>query len=266
MKNFENKVVWITGASSGIGEELVHLFAKLDAHVVLSARRLDELVRVKNESLLGESESLLLPFDLADTSNAEELTKKVIEKFGRIDILVNNGGISQRSLAADTNFDVYRQLMEVNFFGNIALTKAVLPYMIKQKSGFIVAVSSLMGKIGFYNRTGYAASKHALHGFYDSLRFELEPYNIKVLIACPSYVKTNISFTALTSDGKPFGKMDVKQAKGTSPIKVAGTILNAIRKNKKEIIFGGKEVIAVYSKYLAPALFSMMARLNKPVK
>lgn len=258
-----NKVVWITGASSGIGEELVHLFSRMGAKIVLSARRYNELVRVKNESLLGEAESLLLDFDLNDTSQVAELAKKVIDKFGQIDILINNGGISQRSLAADTPINVDRKIMEVNFFAGVALTKAVLPYMTERKSGQIIVISSLMGKIGFFNRSGYAASKHALHGFYDSLRLELLESNIRVLIACPGYVKTNISLNALNSTGEAHAKMDKNQHRGMPADKCANIIYKAMLKNKKEIMMGGKEVLAAMIRRFIPGLYFIIAKNQK---
>jgi dehydrogenase/reductase SDR family member 7B len=264
MKELQNKVVWITGASSGIGEALVKLFSAEGAKIVLSSRNCEELVRVKIEALLGEAESMILPFDLADSSNVTDLAKKVIAKFGRIDILINNGGIGQRSIASETSLEVYRKIMEVNFFGGIALTKAVLPYMTAQKSGQIVVTSSLMGKIGYYNRTGYAASKHALHGFYDSLRMEVQEQNISVLLVCPGYVKTKISINALNADGKSHAKMDKNQERGI-PVEVcANKILKGLLKNKKEIIFGGKEVFAVWIKRFFPGLFYIIVKNNKP--
>ena len=142
----KNKVVWITGASSGIGEALAQSFASEGAQLVLSARRVDELLRVKKSLKIADVDVMILPLDLSDTAKINELTQQVIAKFGRIDVLVNNGGISQRSLAKDTSMEIVRKLMEVNFFGTIALTKSVLPYMLKQKSGHIIVMSSIAGK------------------------------------------------------------------------------------------------------------------------
>jgi len=263
MKELQNKVVWITGASSGIGEALVKLLSKKGAKVVLSSRREDELIRVKNAALLGEAESMIIPFDLSDSSPVNNLAKKVIAKFGHIDILINNGGISQRSKASDTAIEIDRKIMEVNFFGAVALTKAVLPYMISQKSGHIIAISSLMGKVGFFNRTGYAASKHALHGFFDSLRMEVIDQNIKVLLVCPGYVKTNISKNALNSKGEAHAIMDTNQENGLSAEKCAAAIVKGIENNRKEIILGGKEVVAVLIKRFFPGLFYIIAKNQK---
>jgi dehydrogenase/reductase SDR family member 7B len=263
MKDLQNKVVWITGASSGIGEALVKLLSKRGAKIVISSRRCDELIRVKNEALLGESESMLIVFDLSDISQLDVMVKKVIVKFGRIDILINNAGISQRSKASETAVEIDRKIMEVNYFGTVALTKAVLPYMIAQKSGYIVSLSSLMGKIGFYNRTAYAASKHALHGFFDSLRMEVLEDNIKVMLVCPGYVKTNISLNALNSNGEAHGVMDKNQEKGMSAEECATAIVHGIENNKREMILGGKEVVAVWIKRFFPRVFHIIAKNQK---
>jgi len=263
MKELQNKVVWITGASSGIGEALVKLLSNKGAKIILSARKEDELIRVKNEALLGEAESMIIPFDLSDCSQVNDLAKKIIDKYGRIDILINNGGISQRSKALETAVEFDRKIMEVNFFGAVALTKAVLPYMIAQKSGHIVALSSLMGKIGFYNRTGYSASKHALHGFFDSLRMEVQDQNIKVLIVCPGYVRTNISLNALNSSGEAHAVMDKNQENGMSADECATAIVREIKNNRKELILGGKEVVAVWIKRFNPWLFNIIVKNKK---
>ena len=164
--NYKDKVVWITGASSGIGEAVAKAFAAEGAKLVLSARRKEELLRVQQECRLGNDRALVLPLDLSDTTNIHTLTQQVIDRFGRIDVLVNNGGFSQRAYAQETPVDIDRKIMEVNFFGQVALTKSVLPFMLKQKSGHIVTISSITGKFGFYLRSAYSASKHALHGFF----------------------------------------------------------------------------------------------------
>src|SRR4051812_8572191 len=193
MNAYKDKVIWITGASSGIGEALALEFAKREARLILSARREDELKRVGALTGLPELDLLLLPFDLSDTSNASGLTAQIINKFGRIDILVNNGGYSQRGTAMETPVAIDRQLMEVNYFSYVNLSKAVLPYMKRQKNGQIVVISSIAGKFGFYLRSSYSAAKHALHGFFESLRLETEQFGIKILMVCPGKVKTNVS-------------------------------------------------------------------------
>jgi len=264
MGTFKNKVIWITGASSGIGEALAAAFASEGAKLVLSARRREELERVKETLKLNDENAFILPLDLADTSKAEELTTLVIARFGRIDILVSNGGISQRALTKDTSMETDRRIMEVNFFGTIALTKSVLPHLLKQKSGHIVAMSSIAGKFGFYFRSSYSASKHALHGFFESLRMEIYKDNVNVLIVCPGKIKTNISLNAVTGDGKKFNKMDESTEQGLSAKECAAQILKAIATNKEEVFIGGKELRAVWVKRLFPKLFSKMIRKQKP--
>ncbi len=264
MSLFNNKVVWITGASSGIGEALAKVFAGQGAKLILSARREDELQRVKNNLKLNNDNSFILPFDLADTSKINELSQQVISKFGRIDILINNGGISQRALTMDTPLEIDRKIMEINFFGTIALTKSVLPYLLKQKSGHLVVISSISGKFGFYFRSAYSASKHALHGFFESLRMEVFNDNVKVLIVCPGKIRTNISINAITGDGGKHNTMDESTDSGLSAEACAEKIVNALEKNKEEIFIGGKELRAVWMKRMFPKLFSKMIRKQKP--
>lgn len=264
MSMFKNKVVWITGASSGIGEALAKALAEKGAKLVISSRREEELQRVKNSLKLSSENIFILPLDLGDTSNADQLTQQVISKFGRIDLLINNGGISQRALTKDTSIEIDRKIMEVNFFGTVALTKSVLPFMLKQKSGHIIAMSSIAGKFGFYYRSAYSASKHALHGFFESLRMEIYNDNVNVLIVCPGKIKTNISLNAVTGDGAKHNKMDDSTEHGLSAEDCAVEILKAIELNKEEIFIGGKELRAVWVKRFFPKLFSKMIRKQKP--
>jgi len=263
MNTFRNKTVWITGASSGIGEALALAFAEAGAKLVLSARRAEELNRVKTSLHLKEEDVMVLPLDLENTSNAEDLCKQVISKFGRIDLLINNGGISQRSLTKETPLSIDRKIMEINFFGTIALTKGVLPYMLKQKSGHIIVMSSIAGKFGFYFRSAYSASKHALHGFFESLRMEIANDNVNVLIVCPGKIKTNISLNAISHDGGKHNKMDESTEQGLSAEECANQILNAIKKNKEEVFIGGKELRAVWMKRLFPKVFSKLIKKQK---
>ena len=260
MNTFQNKVIWVTGASSGIGEALAKALAAEGAKLILSSRRKEELDRVKNSIKSLDSDILVLPLDLQDTSNVNELTKQVIDKFGRIDMLFNCGGISQRSFVKDTSIEIDRKIMEVNFFGTAALTKSVLPYMLQQKNGYIIVISSIVGKFGFYLRSAYSASKHALHGFFDSLRMEIYKDNVKVLLVCPGKIRTNISFNAVTGDGGKHSKMDDSTDKGLSPEVCAQQILNGIKNNKEEISIGGMDINAIWLKRFFPNLFSKIIR------
>jgi dehydrogenase/reductase SDR family member 7B len=262
MSLYKGKVIWITGASSGIGEALAQTLAKEGAIIVLSARRESELQRVA-KTLDASAQSMILPLDLSDSSNVAALAKQVADKFGRIDVLINNGGISQRSLGKDTPLDIDRKIMEVNYFGQIALTKAVLPYMLRQKSGHIVVMSSIAGKFGFYLRTAYSASKHALHGFFEALRLENEEAGIKVTIAVPGKIQSNISVNALTNDGTAHDKMDQSQAEGMPALECARIIVDAMKNSKEEILVGNREIKAVWLKRHFPGWFGRVIRKQK---
>ncbi|HEY1039572.1 MAG TPA: SDR family oxidoreductase [Bacteroidia bacterium] len=264
MEGYKNKIVWITGASSGIGEALVYEFAKAGSKVVLSARRKEELERVVKTAALAEGNFLVLPFDLADISSFSSHVERVISAFGRIDVLVNNGGFSQRAEALQTPLDIDRKIMEVNYFANIALGKLALAHMVKQKSGHIVVISSIAGKFGFYLRSAYSAAKHALHGFYESLRLENEKYGVKVTIVCPGKIKTNVSLNAVTADGSTHGQMDESHVNSMSPEQCAREIITAMLSNKEEILIGGRELKAVFVKRFFPGLFGRIIRKQSP--
>lgn len=261
--SFKNRVVWITGSSSGIGEELAYAFAKSGAKLVLSSRREDELNRVKKNCDLSDENILVLPLDLSELKNIDPITQKVLEKFGGIDVLVNNGGISQRSYVKDTPINIDRKIMETNFFGTVAITKSVLPYMLKKNSGHIVVISSISGKFGFYLRSAYSASKHALHGFFESLRMEIFKDGIKVLIVCPGKIKTSISINAITGNGGKHNRMDESQDAGIPAALCAEKIIEAIKLNKEEVFIGGKELRAIWIKRFFPNLFSKTIRKQK---
>lgn len=260
---FNNKIVWITGASSGIGEATAKLFAQKGAKLVLSARNVKELERVAKNCQAKSENIFVLPLDLTNHDSMPEKTKQVAERFGKIDVLFNNGGVSQRSLASQTSFEVDKKLMDINYFGAVSLTKAVLPYMISQKSGNILVMSSLTGKIGVPMRSAYAASKHALHGFFDTLRAENYKNNIKVMLVCAGYVQTKISQNALTADGSPQNKEDGSFANAMTPELVAQKIIRGIEKDKKELLLGGKEKFGVVLKRFFPNLFFKIIQNHK---
>ena len=256
MTQIKGKVVWITGASSGIGEATAREMAQMGAKLILSARRLEELRRVQSE--INQDNIAVLPLDLADTDSIADKCREAISFFGGVDILFNNGGISQRGFARETTLEVYRKIMEVNFFGNIELSLQLLEHL-NERNGHIIVTSSLVGKFGSPVRTGYSASKHALHGFYDSLRAEEWP-NLKVTIVCPGYVQTNITRHSLTGTGEKYNKVDDIISKGLPPQKVAKKIIQAVQKNKNEIIIAGKEGVGVLVKRFFPGLFASQIR------
>jgi short-subunit dehydrogenase len=261
MASIHNQVVWLTGASSGIGEALAYALAKEGAKLIISARRADELQRVAAKCNLAPDKILVLPLDLTDESTFEAKKAEVLKKFSHIDTLINNGGISQRSLARDTSVAVDRSIMEVNYFGTIALTKTLLPDFRAQKSGLYVVVSSVVGKLGSPWRSGYSASKHALHGFFDSLRAEEYDSGIRVLLVCPGFIQTNISMNALTGSGAKLGSMDSATSKGLTADECAQQIITAIKSDKEEIVVAKiRERFAVIAKRFFPGIFSRLIR------
>lgn len=255
-------VIWITGASSGIGEAAAKKFSKEGYRVIISARKEHELDRVKAECA-NPSDVLALPLDLTEIESFDQKVKQAIAHFGRVDVMLHNGGISQRSLIRETGLEVDRRLMEVNFFGTIALTKAHLPHFLSRKNGQFAVISSLVGMIGSPYRSSYAASKHALHGFFDSLRAEHYKDNIAVTMICPGFIRTNVSVNAITADGSSLGEMDDAQANGMSPEKCADEIFSAMTRKKEEVYIGGKETMALYIKRFFPTILSKIIRKAK---
>jgi short-subunit dehydrogenase len=260
MPSLNNKVVWLTGASSGIGEALAYELAGKGAKLILSARRKEELERVKGNCPKESQPNIrVLPLDLSQPATLMLCTEAAVQVFGHIDILINNGGIRQRSLIKETNLEVDRKLMEINYFGTVALTRYLLPHFVNQKHGHYVVVSSLTGKFGTPYRSGYAASKHALHGFYDAVRAEHFNDGIKVTMICPGFIDTNVTHQPLIDD-RATHKMDEAQYKGKSPAWCASKIVSAIQKQKQEVYIRGREVLAVYIKRFFPKIFSFVIR------
>jgi short-subunit dehydrogenase len=240
MKIDTSRVIWITGASSGIGRALALELARR-ARLILSGRdaiRLAEVGRGCTE-LAASAESIrVLPFDLAEPPAVASAVPAACALFGRVDILVLCGGVSQRAEFAETSLDTMDRLLEVNYRAAVALIKGCLPAMRAQGSGQIVAVTSLAGKVGAPLRTGYCAAKHALQGFCNALRAELLPQGIAVTVVVPGFVRTEISHNALTGNGARHGRLDALQASGISPKTCARDILRAIERGKAEIKTG----------------------------
>lgn len=262
MASIENKVVWITGASSGIGEGIVKVLAPQNVKLILSSRRQGTLEEVKAQCSNKENIKIL-SVDLAQPETLEAKTAEALALFGRVDVVIHSGGISQRSFAMDTDIEVSRRLMEVNFFSTTIITKALLPSMIENRFGHIVAISSLVGKFGTPYRSGYAASKHALHGYYDSLRAEMWKKGVLVTIATPGFVKTNVSLNALTDKGEASNTMDDGQENGLSAEECGSQIIKAVIKEKEEIRIGGKETMAILIKRYFPGILSKIVRKAK---
>lgn len=255
----KDKVIWITGASSGIGEALVYAYSEMGAKLILSGRNRDELFRVKSgcKNIVNVH---VLSLDLENTASLAGKAEDAIRIYGKIDLLINSGGIGQRGSVLETDLATEQKLMNVNFWGTVALSKAVLPVMIANGGGQLVCISSLVGKFGRKLRSSYAASKHALHGYFDSLRAELYDQNISVTIICPGFIRTKLSLNALTANGTAQGKMDAAQESGLSPEECATQIVNAIRQKKEEVYIGGKEVKGVWLKRFFPLRLSKHLR------
>nr|CAH7758701.1 unnamed protein product [Callosobruchus chinensis] len=264
------KVVVITGASSGLGEALAHEFYKHGCQVVLCARRRQELERVRSDLLhthytVQTHPPIIIPLDLSDINSLPEQVKKILAITGHIDILVNNGGISHRGSITSTNPDVDIKIMLVNYFGAAALTKAVLPDMIKRREGHIVFVSSVQGLFALPERSAYSASKHAMQAFADSLRAESSSYNISVTVVSPGYIKTNLSMNALTGSGTSHGQMDATTEQGYKPEYVAKKIVKAVVEKTNEIVVSTMtpKLALFLRKYLPSVYFSVMAHRAK---
>lgn len=264
MEEFKNKVAWITGASSGIGEALAYSYAKKGAWLILSGRNKEALEHVQKNCLLFTDKCEVLSFDMLAIDAFHTVVEQATGLFGRIDFLCNNAGISQRSLIADTPLAIDRKVMELDYFSQVALTKAVLPFFKSQQSGHIIVISSVAGKYGFHYRSAYSAAKHALVGFFETLRLEWKDVPVYVSLVYPGRIHTNISINAITSDGSKHGVMDEAQEKGIAADVCAEKILKGVRKKKVEILIGREELILVYMKRWFPSLYYKFVLKVKP--
>lgn len=264
--NYKNKTVWITGASSGIGEALTKAYYIEGANLILSSRRQDALEEVKSKLGADEGRVKILTLDLSQSDTFISKTIDALALFGSIDVLVNNGGISQRSIFVETDLDTVRKIMEVNYFGSVGLTREVIPHMITQGSGHIVVTSSVAGKIGTKYRTAYAGSKHAVQGFFDSLRQEMYEHDIAVTLICPGPIKTNITKNALTGDGTSFGKMGDLHESAMNADEMVSRIWTKLTSKKEEIVISSwKERMALLVKRLSPSLLNKVLKKSKVV-
>jgi len=250
---WNNKTILITGASSGIGEAFAKQLAAAGAKIVLCSRNKEKLQAIK-QSLPNPNNHRVVALDVSDAVGLQTVIDSNQQILESVDVLINNAGVSQRAFTWDATPESERQIMETNFFGAIALTRAVLPSMIKRNSGQFINMSSPAGKFGFPMRSSYSASKHALHGYFDTLRAELHDKQIKILLACPGRVNTNMSKNAMTGDGSKHGEHDIRLANGLSSEECARIILKAAAKGKAEL-YMGKEQILIYLKRYLPSLF-----------
>jgi dehydrogenase/reductase SDR family member 7B len=267
----KNKVVIITGASSGIGKALAEEFAARGAKVVIAARNTDKLKALEDELKKKNGDVFPVTADVSKEDDCRKIIAETIKKYGTIDILINNAGISMRAIFADLNLKVIEQVMNINFWGTVYCTKHALPYLLKNK-GSVVGVSSIAGYKGLPGRTGYSASKFAMQGFLETLRIENLKKGLHVLIACPGYTASNIRNTALAKDGSMQGESPLEEGKLMTSEEVAKRIVNAIEKRKDRLVMTteGKLVVLLnkfFPKFMDKMVFNKISREpDSPVK
>ena len=260
------QTVWITGASSGIGEACAYIYASQGCRLILTATSRQRLESVAdNCRAKGAADVRVLPYDLGEPDGVKLLALEAWRTFGGIDILYCNAGISQRTSVEDTPMPMTRKIMEVNFFAPVAIAQAVQPLMAEAGGGRIAVTTSIAGRFGFPLRCAYSASKHALYGFFETLRAESFDKGISVTIVCPGRVRTNISMNALDKGGVRHGVMDPGQDGGLSADKAAKKIVRAVQKRKNEVLVGRGELIMVYIKRFFPDLCARLSRRIKPM-
>jgi short-subunit dehydrogenase len=258
--NVAGSTIWLTGASSGIGEALAGDLARRGARLVLSSRRPAELERVR-QSLVNPSTHWVVPLDLGQPEALRAIVDEALPRIGPVHALINNGGVSQRAYAADTDLSIDRRLIEVNYLGAVAMTKALLPQMLARGAGSIVTVASVAGKVGSQLRSGYSGSKHAVIGFMDCLRAEVWGRGIRVVVACPGWVRTDISLNALNARGEPENVLDRTTANGISAEACALAIIRAMEQDRDEVIIGrGLSRIAPLVKRIFPGALNWLNR------
>lgn len=256
--NLKNKVVAITGASSGIGEALAYEFAARGSRIIIAARNEEKLKEVETKIRNIGAEVLSVKADVGSEEECQKIINYTIEKFGTIDILINNAGVSMRALFEHVDLKVIRQLMDINFWGTVYCTKFALPYLLKNK-GSVVGVSSIAGYKGLPGRTGYSASKFAIHGFLESLRIENLKKGLHVLIACPGYTKSNIRNTALTMDGSVQGESPLEESKLMTAEEVARRIAKGVENRKHRLVMTSQgKMVVLLNKFLPKMLDNMV--------
>lgn len=262
---FAGKVIWITGASSGIGEALSYRLSALGANLILSARRKDRLDEVNNQLPRNPGSAKVLPFDLEKLDELPERVNDALSYHHRIDCLVNNAGLAVKDFALNTELSIDRKIMDVNYFAPIVLSKCLLPHFLERKEGQIVVTSSLSGKFGVPRISSYTASKHALHGFFETLRSEIAGNNIYITMIVLGIIRTEITAHALTGNGTSYGKIESSFKTGYPVEKTAIKMAHAILKKKEEDYIGGAEGITLLLNKFSPWLLRRVVR-NHPLK
>ncbi|MDB4976907.1 MAG: 3-oxoacyl-[acyl-carrier protein] reductase [Myxococcaceae bacterium] len=255
MRDVRGKAVWITGASAGLGEALALRLAKQGARLLLSARRVDKLEQVAEAARrAGAPRVEVLPLDLAALESLADKAREALTRMGSIDVMVHNAGLGQRALVSESTFEVDRQLLDVNFLGPVALTKALLPSMLAARSGSFVVISSVLGLMSVKRRAAYCASKHALHGYFNALRAEVHGQGVRVLLVCPGHIDSEFSEKALEGDGRAHGVNDAGNRAGLSPAACAERTVRGLLRGEAEIYPAKWETLGVYLNRLSPAL------------
>lgn len=262
---YHNKVIWITGASSGIGEQLAYALNQQGARLILSARSQDKLEKVARQLADQSLAAHILPFDLENLGQLPEVAQKAWNCEGHIDILINNAGVAVRDYALSTDIALDQKLMAINYFGPVLLTKNILPQMIERGRGQLVVISSLSGKYGVPRTASYAASKHALHGFFETLRSEIIGTDIPITIIVPGIIRTDITAHAYLGDGKKKGKVETTFKTAYPAGKAATRMLRIIEKKREEAFVGGNEGITLVLNRISPWLLRRLIR-NHPIK
>ena len=260
MGRWTNQIVWVTGASSGIGKACAQIWAHQGATVVLSARKHDTLEKVASPLREKGANVHVVTLDLADTEVLRDTANRVQSDIGPVDVMIHCGGISQRSLAIETDLSVDRSIMNIDYFGTLALTKALLPKMVERKTGHFVVVTSLMGLFSAPLRSGYCGAKHALHGFFESLRAEHHDDGLQVTMVCPGFIRTSISMNAMVGDGSKQGTMDEKTGAGMTAEQCAQRMFKAVERKQAQVLIGRYEILAAYVKRFAPGLLRRIVR------
>jgi dehydrogenase/reductase SDR family protein 7B len=257
---FKDKIIWIIGASSGIGAALAKQLAKQHARLILTGRNIEALLAIQKECLLSTKYCRMLAADITDETSVTFIGEQACKRYGRLDVVIFSAGVSQRSLAINTPVEIDRKLMEINFFAPVIITKQLLPIFKDQQSGHIVIIGSMAGLMGFPMRTGYAAAKHALMGYFETLQVEHSLKDFYITIVNPGRINTNISMSAITANGSPHNKMDTGQLEGIPVEECADKILGGIRKKKKHLLIARGEKFLYWIKWFYPAMYYKIAR------